>query len=201
MNAVRRLQTALRSAGWLRQLPNAITAVRVLLVPLIVALLLARDYAPAFWLLLVSAASDFADGVLARRLDARTRFGAIADPLADKLTMLAVAVLLAAQGVIPVWLAVAIALRDAVIVVGALAYHRWCGAVDMAPTRLSKLNTLLEFAALATALGDAAGVLTLPRWEQLLFALVGVSVAASGLQYVWVWSRRAQAARRDSARR
>jgi cardiolipin synthase len=184
-----------RSRAWLRQLPNAITVLRLLLVPVIAALLLERHYAAAFATLLASAVSDFADGQIARRFDARTRFGAVADPLADKLTMLTVALIAAAQTLVPWWLAAAIVLRDLMIVGGALAYHRRVGPVEMAPTRLSKLNTVLEFVTLAAVLGDAAGLLSLQAVEPALFVLVLLTVLASGAQYLWVWGRRARGAR------
>ncbi|MFN7777772.1 MAG: CDP-alcohol phosphatidyltransferase family protein, partial [Betaproteobacteria bacterium] len=76
-------------------LPNAITVVRALLIPAIGGLLVVRDYHSALVLFLLCALGDLLDGWLARRLDQRSRFGAIADPLADKLTMLTVALLLA----------------------------------------------------------------------------------------------------------
>jgi cardiolipin synthase len=182
----------------LRQLPNAITLLRAVLIPVIGGLLASERYVAAFWTLLVSAASDFVDGRIARRFDARTRFGAIADPLADKLTMLTVTALLAWQGLLPVWLAGAIILRDVLIVGGALAYHRLIGAVDVVPTQLSRLNTALEFTALAAVIAAAAQLVDLDGLLPGLLVAVFVTVIASGAQYVWIWSRRALAARRDA---
>jgi cardiolipin synthase len=182
----------------LRQLPNAITLLRAVLIPVIGGLLASERYVAAFWTLLVSAASDFVDGRIARRFDARTRFGAIADPLADKLTMLTVTALLAWQGLLPVWLAGAIILRDVLIVGGALAYHRLIGAVDVVPTQLSRLNTALEFTALAAVIADAAELVDLEGLLPGLLVAVFVTVIASGAQYVWIWSRRALAARRGA---
>ena len=74
---------------------------RFLLIPGLVVLVVQRSYAAAFAVFFVSVLSDVADGVIARRWNARTRFGAIADPLADKLTMLTVALMLAMQGLLP----------------------------------------------------------------------------------------------------
>src|SRR5512137_2164246 len=107
----------------MRHVPNVITGLRFLLMPLLVVLLVERRYEAAFAVFVVSALSDLADGVIARRWNARTRFGAIADPLADKLTMLAVTLTLASQALIPVWLAAAIVVRDLVIMGGAIAFH------------------------------------------------------------------------------
>ena len=74
--------------------PNAITLVRFTLVPAISLQLLQREYSAALVLFIVSALSDVADGMIARHWNQRTRFGAVADPLADKLTMLTVTVVL-----------------------------------------------------------------------------------------------------------
>ena len=183
----------------LRQVPNAITVVRGLLIPVIGALLVEQRYTEAFWTLLASALSDLIDGHIARRFNARTRFGAIADPVTDKLTMLTVTLLLAAQGLLPLWLAIAIVIRDLVIVSGAVAYQRLIGPVEMAPTRLSKGNTALEFTALAAVLIDAAGMTEISGALSLLFALLLITISGSGLQYVWIWGRRALAHGRRGA--
>lgn len=182
----------------MRHLPNALTILRFLLIPVLVMLLLQQRHEAAFAVFVVSALSDLVDGVLARRWNARTRFGAIADPAADKLTMLAVALALASQHLLPGWLAVAIVARDLLIVGGAIAYHAVIGRVEMAPSWISKFNTVLEFAALSAALADAAGVLEVSALLQPLFVLVLATILASGAHYVWVWGRRALGARRGT---
>jgi cardiolipin synthase len=175
----------------MRHLPNLITGLRFLLIPALVLLLLERRYVAAFEVFVVSALSDLADGFIARRWNLRTRLGAIADPLADKLTMLSVTLVLAAQALIPIWLATAIVVRDLVIVAGAVAFHCIVGRVEMAPSWLSKFNTALEFAVLSALLADAAGAIEVTAWLPPLFGLMLVTLAASGAHYVWVWGRRA----------
>jgi cardiolipin synthase (CMP-forming) len=179
-----------------RHVPNVITVVRGVLIPVIGALLVEQRYVAAFWTLLASALSDLVDGQIARHFNARTRFGAIADPVADKLTMLTVTLVLAWQGLLPLWLAAAIVLRDIVIVSGAVAYHRLIGPVELSPTWLSKLNTALEFTVLAAVLADAAGLFAFGAQLPVLFALALATVVASGAQYVWIWGRRAVSLRR-----
>ena len=175
----------------MRHVPNALTLIRLTLIPVLVVLLAQRDYAAAFAAFFVSALSDFADGVIARRWNARTRFGAIADPVVDKLTMLAVTLTLAMQGLLPLWLVAAIVARDLVIVGGALAYHYWVGRYDMAPTLLSKLNTAVEFLTLALVLGGVSGIVGARAAVPILFAVLMATIVASGAQYVWMWGRRA----------
>ena len=179
-------------------LPNAITLVRFALVPVIAWALLARRDGLAPVLLFVSALSDLADGEIARRWNLRTRFGAVADPLADKLTMLTVTLLLASQSALPWWFALAVVLRDLVIVGGAVAFHLLIGAVDMAPSRISKLNTALEFTLLAGVLAVRADWLPGGAWLQALLFAVLATILLSGVDYVRVWSRKAALSRRRS---
>ncbi len=181
-----------------RHLPNALTVLRFVLIPVLVALLLGDRFEAAFAVFAVSAASDLADGFIARRWDLRTRFGAIADPLADKLTMLSTAIALAAQSLIPAWLVVAIVARDLLIVGGAIAYHFVVGRYDMAPSWLSKINTAVQFFALSAVLADAAGAIEVEQLLPELFALLLATLVASGAQSAWVWGRRAMLTRRTN---
>jgi cardiolipin synthase len=184
----------------MKHLPNAITVLRAALIPWLAWLLLERNYAAAFLLFVASALSDLADGWIARRWNLRTRFGAIADPLADKLTMLTVVMLLAMHGWLPWWFAVLVVGRDVLIVSGAAAYHFAIGEVEVAPTWISKLNTALEFIFLAGVLALAAGHLGDGPWYPALLYVTSATVIASGASYVTVWSRRAIAARRVATR-
>jgi cardiolipin synthase len=184
----------------MRHLPNAITMLRAALIPLLAWLLARGDHATAFLLFVASGLSDLADGWLARRFDLRTRFGAIADPLADKLTMLTVAVVLAMQGWLPWWFTLLVVGRDLVIVAGAAAYHFAIGELEMAPSWISKLNTVLEFVCLAGVLALAAGHLADGPWHPALLYATAATIVASGGSYVVVWSRKAMLVRRASTR-
>jgi cardiolipin synthase len=171
--------------------PNVITILRTLLIPLIWWLILERRYAGALGAFLAAGLGDLLDGFIARRLKQVSRFGALLDPAADKLTVFAAVVALAWQGLFPVWLAAAIVGRDLVITLGAAAYHLALGRVEMTPSPLSKLNTFLEFAVISAALAHAAGVPAIGARLPELYVLVLVTVVLSGGQYVWVWGRRA----------
>jgi cardiolipin synthase (CMP-forming) len=180
--------------------PNTITLLRFALVPLIAWRLLQSDYFSALLLFSAAALSDLADGMIARHWNLRTRFGAVADPLADKLTMVTVTLLLAAQQALPWWFALAVVLRDALIVGGALAYHWVAGHVEMAPSWISKLNTALEFLLLISVLAVQAQVLAGAAWlDMLLHATLG-SIVLSGAHYVWVWGHRAARERKSGPR-
>lgn len=180
----------------MRNLANAITLLRVGLVPVIAWNLIDGEKMTALVLFAVSALSDLVDGVVARHWSGRTRFGAIADPLADKLTMTTVAVILAFQGALPWWFVAGALTRDVVIVVGALAYHGLIGHVEMAPSKVSKLNTALEFLLVTSVLAIGAGLIAGGSWFTVLLAATTATIALSGAHYVFTWTRRALEARR-----
>ena len=106
-------------------IPNIITVFRFLLVPPVVLLLLNHRYGAALIVFGVAGFSDALDGFLAKRYGWSSRMGAIMDPLADKLLLVASFVTLGWLGLIPPWLVALVILRDVVIVIGAMIYH-WC---------------------------------------------------------------------------
>ena len=182
----------------MHNLPNVITLVRLVLVPVMALCVAGGAYAAGAIVFLVAALSDLADGYIARRFGLVSRLGALLDPVADKLNMFVATVLLAWQGLVPLWLAAAIIGRDAVIVGGAIAWRFARGKLTIEPTYLSKVNTVLEFAVLVLVMAVAAGWIESGTWLDVAFAIVLVTVVASGAQYVWIWGRAALASRPPS---
>jgi cardiolipin synthase len=180
----------------MRNVPNLITLLRVLLVPVMGYFAWSGEYAVALPIFLVAALTDLVDGYIARRFKLVSKLGALLDPAADKLNMFVATVVLAWQSRIPIWLAVAIIGRDVVIVAGALAYRILRGHLDIKPTRLSKVNTAIEFSVLLLVMAAAAGWIDASAWMPPLFVVVFITVMASGIQYVWHWGRMAFAGRR-----
>ena len=182
-----------RKGQRLRNIPNAITLLRLGLVPLMAYFAASGAYAIALPIFLVAALSDLADGYIARRFKVVSSLGALLDPVADKLNMFVATVVLAWQDLLPIWLAAAIIGRDIVIVVGAIGYRLARGRLEIKPTHLSKVNTFIEFAVLLLVMAMAAGWIDAGAWIRMLFAIVFVTVLASGSQYVWLWGRKAMA--------
>ena len=85
-------------------LPNIITILRLLLVPLIVFLMLKDLMGAAFMVFLVAGISDAVDGLLAKRLDQVTNLGTYLDPIADKVLLVSIYVTLGVGDYLPVWL-------------------------------------------------------------------------------------------------
>lgn len=178
------------------QIPNLITALRLLLVPPVAWLIHSGDYAWALILFITAGLSDGLDGFLARRYGWRTRLGGYLDPLADKALMVTTFVMLASKGHIPWWLAGLVVLRDVVIIGGALAYHFVTRSLHMRPTVISKFNTVLQLVLIVAVMVDR-GLSPLPPgvvWT--LVVLVTGSTLLSGLIYVVLWGR--QAVRKES---
>ncbi|NLT26507.1 MAG: CDP-alcohol phosphatidyltransferase family protein [Microbacteriaceae bacterium] len=143
--------------------PNAITVARFLLIgPVCWLLITAAPGNP--WplvLLAVWASTDWVDGVLARRLDQRTRTGEILDPIADRLGTVAILVSLAVVGLVPWAALIAIAGTDLIVLLGA---GRAAARGDIHVSRLGKVRTAVLFAAvialvLAATLVPALAVL------------------------------------------
>jgi len=173
---------------WLRQLPNVITSIRILLVVPIAMALSGHRTVETLWLFCVAGASDGIDGFLAKRFGWQTDLGGLLDPVADKLLLATVFVMLALLGSVPVWLTAAVIARDCIIVLGAVAYRMALGPVVARPSRVSKLNTLCQVIFILVVIGTPQFSWP-PAWQTFLGALVFVTVAVSGLDYVLVYSR------------
>ena len=165
---------------------------RVLLVPVLVYLLFRGDSAAALWVFLIAGVSDALDGFIARVFHQRTRFGAILDPIADKLLIVATVLALAWIELLPFWLSAIIIARDLVIVAGALSYRLLIGPFEMAPSLPGKICTFSQIALLLMVLLDIADYLDFSAWLQPAYWTVALVSIASGLHYVVVWSRKAK---------
>lgn len=177
------------SLGWL---PNAISLVRIALVAPILLLILDGQFGWALLLFCVAGFSDGLDGYLAMRFGWSTRLGGLLDPTADKLLVTGVFITLAWIGLIPVWLATIVILRDVVIVAGAIAYNFIVKPVPGEPSRISKLNTALQMLFIVFVLSRAAFDWPDKITITVLGASILVTVIISGVDYVWSWSQRAR---------
>ena len=175
----------------LRDIPNIISLLRIVLVIPVVYLLIQRQFSFALVLFFIAGISDGLDGYLAKRNNWTTRLGSILDPLADKLLLVFSYFALGWMGDIPMWLVIAVVVRDLIIVVGAIAYHELIGEYDMTPTWVSKANTFFQIV-LVLVVVFSLGAYTLPElFIEALVYIVALTTVASGANYVWVWGRRA----------
>jgi cardiolipin synthase len=168
----------------LRQLPNAITGLRLAMAPVLPWLLVSGFHRAALAVALVAGLSDALDGLIAKRFGWQSRLGSLLDPIADKL-MLGLAMLgLAWVGMLPVWLVGLVLARDVVIVAGAAAWWRLAGPFEGRPSLLGKLTTALQIALVLLCLVELSG-LSLPIQVRIQTVVaVGLLTFVSGLDYV-----------------
>lgn len=176
-----------------RHLPNVITILRMALVWPLFWLVTHSRFEAALCVAALAGLSDAVDGWLAKHFGWTSRLGGLIDPLADKLLLLGAFTALTVIGEVPAWLLALIIGRDVVIVCGAVAYHNLIGPFDAAPTRLSKLTTLVQILLVLAMLLRLSWWPALPGIEALVWVTAFVTVA-SGLHYVLVWSLRARRA-------
>lgn len=159
-------------------IPNAISFVRLLLVPLFLWLVLGPEADEwAFVVLMVSGFTDYLDGKLARHLDQTSKIGAILDPVADRLFILAVVIGLGLRDIIPLWLAVLLPLRD-VFLFALIPFLRTRGYSSLPVHFLGKAATAsLLYAFPLLLLGDAEGTMAdLANVFGWAFTIWGVSL-------------------------
>jgi CDP-diacylglycerol--glycerol-3-phosphate 3-phosphatidyltransferase len=173
--------SATPSARRLRRLADALTVGRALLgLPLILAFSTGLAGA-AWWLLLLGALSDWADGVLARRAGGGTPWGARLDPLTDKLLIAAPLLWLGAVGLLPLW-AIWLLLARELLISG------WrSGASGGGPASLGgKAKTVLQFASLLLLLWPWSGA----AWTRWLGWWLFWPSLALALSSAWGYLRR-----------
>ena len=130
-------------------IPNAVSVLRLLLIPVFIWLVVNDETAWAGALLGVIGATDWIDGYLARRLDQVTEVGKMLDPIADRLAVAVAVILGLVTGVLPWGFAWAIIVREIVITIGAA--YGWTKGVRRLDVRwLGKLATLLLYFSITT---------------------------------------------------
>lgn len=166
---------------------NALTIFRIVLTLPFLYFIKEGRFGLALLVFFVASVTDFADGYVARRFSQESATGQFLDPIADKLltTIGFIVMALPHEGfpTIPVWLAVAVVLRDAVILAGSLVVYSITRFKGFKPTTLGKINTFLELGLIVVFLGFHTGgffIFLLP----LCYAIVLTSVIVSGAQYI-----------------
>jgi cardiolipin synthase len=168
--------------------PNLLTFIRIFLTPYLVWLLLNNRIDHALVVFFVAGITDGLDGLIARMFHQKSKLGAYLDPLADKLLLVSSFVLLGHLRLIPSWLVIIAVSRDAVILLGLMTLCFFQIHVEIKPTVLSKMTTLLQL--LTVLLVLSTSVVALPAWGlSILFVSTAVLSVASGLHYITVGIR------------
>ena len=170
-------------------IPNLLTILRILLVPVVIWAISQGRMGVALGAFVFAGITDAVDGYIAKRFDQRTELGAYLDPLADKTLIVSIYVSLAIFGFIPPWLVILVVSRDFMIVGGVLLSTFVDKPLAIQPLLVSKANTLAQivFAALVLAskgleleLGIAIEV---AKWAVAVLTLVSTGA------YLVAWVR------------
>ncbi|HXG93535.1 MAG TPA: CDP-alcohol phosphatidyltransferase family protein [Blastocatellia bacterium] len=176
--------SAMRANVW--TLANLLTAFRILLTAPFLYFINQGRFASALLIFFIASVTDFFDGYAARRFNQHSPLGRLLDPLADKLLTTAGFIVMALPHgefePLPMWLAIAVVGRDAIILAGSAIVFLLTRFREFKPTLLGKVNTFLE-------LGMIVVYLTFNTTGELMYllpycyAVVFASVALSGLEY------------------
>ncbi len=169
-------------------IPNCLTLLRILLTPVLVWLLLDHHLPQArlneaLLVFIVAGFTDGLDGLIARVFHQKSRLGAYLDPLADKLLLVSSFILLGRAHLFPNWLVVIVVSRDAIILLGIVTLMLHQVRVQIRPSVLSKLTTLMQLTTVFIML--CSNYVTLPHWGyKILFAVTAAATVASGFHYM-----------------
>lgn len=181
-------------------IPNLLTFSRILSAPFIGYLILHEHYPLALSLFVLAGATDLLDGHIARRYNMKSFVGSIIDPAADKALMTVLTVSLAAQGLLPLPLAVIILGRDAGLILSSF-YYRYISlpppktfvrywdfsitSAEVKPTNISKVNTALQLLLMGASLTSPIFAWPDPVTLAGLQWTVAITTVWSGLSYVF----------------
>ncbi|NIQ38384.1 MAG: CDP-diacylglycerol--glycerol-3-phosphate 3-phosphatidyltransferase [Proteobacteria bacterium] len=169
-------------------IPNTLTILRVLLVPIFVISLLNRHFGWSLVIFVAAGVTDAIDGVIARIAHQKTTLGEYLDPIADKLLLTSAFVALAILKTIPSWLAVIVLTRDVIISLGFIILFLMDRRPEIRPTTFSKVNTVIQVLTIALALfskmqASVAGIVS-----GMILAAAGTTIL-TGLQYIYLGTR------------
>lgn len=158
---------------------------RIVLVPFIVWALLSDQMLLAFLVFLLAGVSDAVDGIVARYFNQQTELGTVLDPIADKMMLVSVFIVLSYLGHIPLWLVILIVSRDILIIFGVLLAFVLAHDVTIKPLWVSKTNTLFQILLAAWVLSALAFEISNGWIQPGLEWITGILTALSAVAYIW----------------
>lgn len=166
------------------QIPNFLTLLRIVMVPVVVVLLSNQQYAQALLVFVAAGVTDGLDGWIAKTFDLQSALGAMLDPIADKLLLVSTYTTLAVLGDIPFWLLVLVVFRDFIIVGGYWLLVAMENKLEVQPSLMSKLNTFFQILLIVLVLVHKSGWLVLDQIVPFTVLVVVFTTVASGIGYV-----------------
>jgi cardiolipin synthase len=170
--------------------PNLLSLLRMGLTPLFIISVVNAQPVAALSIFAIAGITDALDGYIARTYGQQSRLGAYLDPIADKLLLMSAYVVLAIPGLhhgapIPVWVTVLVLARDLLILTFALVFYLALGVSRFPPTKLSKLNTIVQVVTAIGVLASGVWRSIIPAAEWLPY-LAALTTVASGIDLIVV---------------
>lgn len=173
-----------------KHVPNILTIVRFLLIPIIIIFAFQNNYVATIIVLTISGITDILDGFIARKFNFITDFGKLMDPLADKATQVTLLTVLTIQKIIPIWIIAIVLLKEFIMISGAsflygkelVVSSKWYG----------KLSTVLFYVAIVCSLFTMYwntslikyNLPTIPEFAVYIYYLAVVSTIFSLIMYI-----------------
>lgn len=169
-------------------LPNTLTILRVLLIPVFVIFIINHNYIYALMTFAIAGITDGLDGLLARLTRQKTELGAYLDPIADKLLLVSAYLSLAIVEILPGWLSVIVITRDVIILLGILVIILISRPPQIHPSLASKMTTTFQIVTVLLSLLRGFN----PLFQTLIpIAIYGTTFLTilSGIHYIYVGTR------------
>jgi cardiolipin synthase len=171
----------------IRAAPNLLTLLRLFIIPFLVIEILDGHYKASFALFLLAGVSDALDGLLARWLSQKTTLGQYLDPIADKLLLSTLFVVLTHVGLIPRYVTVLVFSRDLGILLISTLLFATGSLRDFRPSLFGKLNTLIQISALIAVLCQKVfRTVELGHVSDVLVRMIAVLAPLSAAQYAFL---------------
>ncbi|MEC9005765.1 MAG: CDP-alcohol phosphatidyltransferase family protein [Nitrospirota bacterium] len=164
-------------------IPNTLTILRILLIPVIVGFLVYDYFDFALVTLLIAALTDMLDGSIARMANQKTEFGAYLDPLADKLLLMTTFITFSLLDMVPVWSVIVVVSRDAILLTGTLLARVTNTKINASPSVLGKATTVFQLVYIILVLVLFSYQFDPASLTPLLYAM-SILTVASGLHYI-----------------
>ena len=178
-----------------RAAPNLLTLLRLFIIPFLVIEILDRHFGVAFGLFMLAGVSDGFDGLLARWLSQQTTLGLYLDPIADKLLLSTLFVVLTHVGLMPRYVTVLVFSRDLGILLISTLLFATNSLRDFRPSFFGKINTVVQIFTLIAILAEQAlPHAKFPAMTTALVRSIAVLAPLSAAQYAWIVLKRMSAA-------
>ena len=177
----------------LLNLPNILSLLRILLIPVFLALMIQGKVMEASAVFFFAGFTDVLDGFAARLLHQKTKIGALLDPAGDKLLMTSAFIVLTIPSlnsphIIPLWLTIAVISRDLFIVSSAFALYKLRGQKTFLPSIWGKSSTVCQFMVLILVLFFNSFQISFPYLRLLYFLTLALTLL-SGVHYSYIGFR------------